>query len=91
MEKVVVGGDWSYEDELAGTYLKNGERIRVRWPDGTEEDHKVHLEVTSTPIFDHGKSYPGRCAQAFIKVKLHGETLLVRLSDTKLLCERISQ
>jgi len=77
--KVETYSNWGWWDQLDGTALKQDERLRVRWPDGVEEDVFVHLERSSSVTNDMGRPYDCPRVEAYADLRRHGARALVRL------------
>lgn len=59
-------------DRLDNVELAAGENVRVRFPDGTEEDHEV---LVNTEYFDHAEGFKLEVMRrrAFFNVSVHGQ------------------
>ncbi len=89
MNKVEIYSNWCYYDQLDGKNLKDGEKLKVRWPDGQETQENVILKKTSQTVSDMGHPYDVPIHQAYVAVTVHGAECLVRLTADGILCERI--
>lgn len=78
--RVTVGGNWSYEDQLGGTTLSDGEAVRVRWPDGSASTHIVKVLRSSQTISDMGHPAEIPIIRAFITIEHRGALVRVRLA-----------
>ena len=88
MQKITVRSDWGYFDELAGKDLKDGERLRVRWPDQSVEE--VVIEVVRGEKRGWGGMEEGYSwTYAYAKINHHGAVGKIRLVDFHVLAERI--
>lgn len=79
MAKITKRSNWGYWDELDNTVLKDGEKLRVTWPDETTEIITVKVIDSGSTMSDHG--HPFYCAdvKAFAVVTVHGVEGLVPL------------
>lgn len=92
MGNVIVRTNVGSFDELDGRYLVNGERIRVLWPDGSETDETVRLDVTSRSSTWNDMTIHVPVHQAYIDVAgagFRGFTVTVRLGGSELDVERV--
>ncbi len=87
-KRVTVRSNWGYFDELDGRDLKEGERLRLHWPDGTTTNAAVTLVKTREPGSDMGHPIEIPHHQAFVVVKHRGAETYVWLRSTGVLCER---
>jgi hypothetical protein len=84
MSKVTVRSNWGYWDELDGEILKNGERVNVRWPDGSETQETVRVEKTSFQSEDHGHRCDIPVHKAYVDVNVRGVAASIRLAGADL-------
>jgi hypothetical protein len=89
MEKVKLGGDWCYEDVLAGKALRDGEQVRVQWPDGSVTDETIRVERRPYQVSDMGRSYPSKDDHAYIETAVRGALARTYLRKSELLVERV--
>lgn len=86
MNKVKRINNWSCWDELDGVELKNGEKIKVRWPSGKETIETVCV----IPLLDessHFESNPQKLA--FVNIVVDNLIAEVKLAQDGILCERV--
>lgn len=74
-------------DELDGVELKNGELLRVKFPNGKEFVTKCNIE-TKIDKCSHYDSIIN--SFSFIFVDFNGSAAMVKLAQHEILCERIS-
>lgn len=80
MNQITREGDWgSYSEMLDDKVLGEDEEIIVRWPDGTLQQIRVHLEITHGTVSDMGHEYPTVQYTAYCKAKHRGVDVLVPL------------
>jgi hypothetical protein len=72
MGKVEVGGNWSYIDELDGVPLKDGERLRVQWPDGSITEETCGVENGTFKYTDMGHEGTGSDVKAYLTIQVRG-------------------
>lgn len=89
MNRVVVYSNWCYVDQLDGKTLENGEKLRVRWPDGKETQETVFTMDKSYDTMDHASPYRVPVIEAYVTSSIHGASCLVRLTKDDILCERV--
>ena len=89
MKKVEIYSNWCYCDSLDGIVLKDGERIKVQWPDKTTSKEVVHIEDCSYTGSDHGHPCDIKVTKAYVKTLCKGVKSLVRLYDSGCLCKRV--
>jgi|SRR6185369_3517450 len=90
MKKVITYSNWCEIDQLDGKPFKDGEWIRVQWPNGNKTRAKVHVENTSYRISDMGSPCDIPVSKAFVRVPYKGASARIRLAEHKdILCERI--
>jgi len=90
MNKVEVYSNWCYLDALEGIPLKEGEQLRVKWPDGEITEEKVVLESSSYRMMDHGSPCDIGTSKAFVEATVKGVKCLIRLYGQDILCERVN-
>lgn len=73
------GGGWSSRNSPIPAIGKG--KIRVRWPDGTEEEVAVHTKTEHGTVSDMGHSYATSSELPYITVQHHGAAISVLLTD----------
>jgi hypothetical protein len=76
-------------DSLEGYYLRDGDKIKVQWEDGSITEEVVCCEILKTTkptCYSYGDV---TITKAYIDVNYKGNTIKVYLRDSDLLCERI--
>jgi hypothetical protein len=92
MKNVETYSNWCEIDQLDGVTLKDGEWLRVKWPDGTKTRAKVRVEQTSYRISDMGSPCDIPVSKAFVRVPYKGASARIRLAEHKdIKCERIEK
>lgn len=81
MKKVEVYSNWCHYDVIDGTQIKNGDKIKVRWPNGTETTHVVKVESTVVHYVGHGGGDDIPISKAFVTIEYNGSTCSVRLVE----------
>jgi len=79
--RITIGGNWSFEDQLGNVTLKDGERVSLRWPDGSTSTYAVIAKRTTEEIDDMGHAYPAPVIQAFVVLEYRGAAVHVRIKD----------
>lgn len=77
---------WCYHDQLGGVDVVDGERMRLRWPDGHEDTHVVHVESRRSEGMRDSISHK----QAYVMSRVHGVPAQVWLRDSGVLGERVT-
>lgn len=90
MKKVEIYSNWCESDSLNDIILRDGEKIRVQWFDGTITEEQVTIMCSSYNVSDHGSIYAVPIDKAYIQVFYKGIPALIRLAGTELLCERVA-
>jgi hypothetical protein len=90
VDKVKQGkNDWeTWADELDGVPLKNGEKVKVRFPDGAEFHSSVICEKRRSQYSDHGTMGYGVQTRAYVRIIVHGLGLKIRLAEHAVEVER---
>lgn len=78
-QKITTGGNWSVEDQLGGRTIRDGERLRVRFPDGTVEELRAVVESSSHADSDMGRDITIPVHRAFARIDYHGASVLMSL------------
>lgn len=80
MSKIIHVSDWSEWDELDGERLKNGEKLRIEWPNGriTEEEILIHEGSTYCSDHGHGSWYPA--TYSYLNKHVNGVPVRVHLA-----------
>lgn len=76
-EKVKVGGDWVYHDQLKGVTLTDGEAVEVWWPSRIISVERLVVKKGERHISDHGNTYPTEEIRAFIPREVNGVEVLI--------------
>lgn len=93
MKKVTIYSNWCYVDVLGDDYkdvLRDGEELRVQWNDGSITNEKILVESRVDHYHGHGGGDDITTSKAYIQIKYKGNSALIRLVDSDLLCERIN-
>jgi len=93
-EKVVVYSNWCYIDQLAGIDLQDGERVAVRWPDGTVTKETVGVDSSTEETTDHGHRCPIPIRKSYIDLPIvshrgYALTSRIFLNTTELELKRV--
>lgn len=91
MKPVEQVSNWGFWDVLDGKRLEEGERLRVRWPDGSETVETCRVQKAKFRYEDHGHPGEGPDDHAFVALSAHGAVGTVRLRQAGILCERVPQ
>lgn len=85
---VELTSNWGYWDQLDGETLKDGELLRIEWPNGTVEELPVRVRDVGCTIHDMGHQYTGQDIRAFVEKVVNGKAVLIEARG--LLAERVS-
>ncbi len=88
--RVEVYSNWCSIDQLDGVALQNGDRLRVRWPDGREEVVAVTVVDESYEGSDHGHSCRIFVSRAYHSFAHHGVIARVPLVGLEARREKIA-
>jgi hypothetical protein len=69
---------WNTFDCLGDIDLKDGQKIMLSWPDGTQEEVKVRVRIGHDTVSDMGTPFTRQLSHAWIKTDLHGASLEIR-------------
>jgi hypothetical protein len=89
MKKVTVYSNWCYMDAIDDLPLKSGDKIKVRWADGTETIDFVKVESRTDHYSGHGGGDDITTAKAYVTIEFRGSTCFVRLVDAGVEAELI--
>lgn len=73
--------NWCQYDQLGHRTLEGGEKVEVKWPDGSVTQQKVSVSRSAMKALDHGKETHIPISKAYILVEMNGAMLRVRLHD----------
>lgn len=79
MNPILFKSDWGGHDEIAGTPLNEGDRIRLRWPDGIIEEVDVRIVESRDTVNDHGHGFVCVYLRAYTMIRHHGVKVLIQL------------
>lgn len=71
---------WCHIDRLNGTNLRDGEKLRIRWPDGTVEERHIFVKRSSYEGSDMGHPCTIPVSEAFVVLKYHGKEVTVPIA-----------
>lgn len=83
MSKVVTRRDWHCIDELDNVPLREGEALRVLWPDGVVEALRVRIDEKSEHYQEHGGGSTIVTKKAYASILYHGAESRVYLSGVE--------
>ncbi len=66
--QVTKDGNWCYVDQLDGRHFEKGERVEVRWPDGSVSEHDVCLDTHIGTVSDMGRPCAHETTAAYVEV-----------------------
>ncbi len=96
MNKIEHYSNWCEIDRLDGKDIEDGEKLRIKWPDGTITKETVRVEADSYSMLEQGGAYTDiPTKEAYIEVKdtIHGlkvkHKLFLRAHLNKLRAERV--
>lgn len=75
MNRIERESDWGYWDTLDGVRLKDGERLRIRFLDGTESEHMIRVDHGTFTYSDQGHQGTGENHRAYVVAVARGESL----------------
>lgn len=87
---IVQYSDWGYFDQLDGKTLQEGEKLFVRWPDGSETQHICHIKSTSIYIMEHGSHCDIPTVQAIVRINHNGVQAEIPLRQPGIKCRRVT-
>jgi hypothetical protein len=70
--KKSAAGTWGHEGQDQSFRLKNGDKLEVRWPDGTLTQTRVRIAEVTETVFDHGHEYPTRSENLYLRSEMKG-------------------
>jgi hypothetical protein len=88
-EPVRVHTDWGSFDTLAKIPLKDGESLRLRFVSGVERVEQISVVKTVTQADDRGRTRDWPITKAFVRLRVHGSHVWIRLEGSEILCERV--
>ncbi len=68
MSRITPGGNWADNDRLDDVELKDGERLRITWPNDTVSEHVIQIKKETHTISDMGSPYTISSNRAFVLV-----------------------
>lgn len=78
-------------DQLDGKDLIDGEKLLIKWFDGTVSEEAVKIDESSYTVVEHGGHAKIDVKKAYINCFIHGGFIRFYLADNpKTLCERIT-
>lgn len=89
MGTVKVGGDWAYIDQLDGISLKDGERLHVKWPDGTITIETCAIDRDTFTYNEMGHEGKGPNHKAYLAISYKGVEVRYYLRHSSLLVGRV--
>lgn len=79
--------EWGMAKAERGIKFRDGESVRVRWPDGHEEAVNVRLHWETVTVGDHGHDYQVTYSYPVVQAWLHGREVFVPLADLEVEAE----
>jgi hypothetical protein len=82
MERITVRSNWGYFDALEGSDIKDGDRLRVEWPDSSVTDETAIVKDEG-----YDSSHEGHIPDTvtYVEVWVRGAPARVRLRDVRTL------
>jgi hypothetical protein len=83
MKPIFVRSNWGYWDALGTADLKDGERLRIEWPDGTVTTETIHVDKGTFSYSDHGHESQGPDHKAYVERSVAGALVKVWFRDVE--------
>lgn len=90
MEKVKRYSNWCEIDRLNGIDLIDGEKLKIKWEDGSTSIEVIKVEKYIDKILEQGGYSDIQYSIAYVPIKFKGTKSFIGLSGTKIECERIN-
>jgi hypothetical protein len=91
MKSIHTTSDWNELDVLNGKEIKDGEYLKIQWPDGSCETRRVSVEKRSYEEDDMGHSCTIPVHKAFVYVEYRGVRFKAYLANRKIKVERVKR
>lgn len=88
-QKVTEYNNWCHYDQLDGVDLSAGEKVIVRWPDGTEEATTVIVKRSRYEMSDMGIPCTIPEQRAYLSGMYRGVAIEIPLQGSALLLKRV--
>jgi hypothetical protein len=69
---IAATGSFASYASIGGRRIQNGDRLEVRWPDGTAETVSAEVRESTQPYWDHGHEYSMPVTTAYYTHQRHG-------------------
>jgi hypothetical protein len=83
MNEPTLYSNWGYWDHLDGVELREGERVRVQWPDDTVTEETIRIEARDHEENDHGHRVTIPDRWAYFEKRVAGLTGRVYIRTAK--------
>ncbi len=82
MQKITTDRNWREVDQLDGKDLRDGEYLRIMWPDGTYTNQTVKIESSSYNVSEQGQrdGYDVPVRHAMVPIKYRGQHTYIRIT-----------
>lgn len=81
--KIKTYSNWCEIDQLDGTDLQHGEKLKIQFPDGSEEDHFVEVRQYQSYVEDMGRGTYIPNSEAYVTLKYNGFKIRTRAVGLK--------
>lgn len=81
MKKVEIYSNWCHYDVIDGVQIKTGDKLLIRWANGTETVHIAKVDSTVVYYSGHGGGDDIPISKAFVTIEYNGSTFPIRLVD----------
>jgi hypothetical protein len=80
-----ISKNWEDKDCLGKEYLKDKDRIEVKWPNGTTTSHVVSIERSHTTVLEQNQRFETHIpiTRAFITLDHNGTKIKARVTSFK--------
>jgi hypothetical protein len=65
-------GTWGHEEQDQSFRLKNGDKLVVKWPDGTLTNEVCKIVSVTNTVHDHGHEYTVKSERLYFAMKKFG-------------------
>jgi len=90
MKKVERYSNWCEIDRLNGIDLVDGEKLKIKWEDGSTSIEVIKVEKYIDKILEQGGYSDIKYSIAYVPINFKGTKSFIGLSGTKIECERIN-
>lgn len=77
-------GTASNRDQDPAMRLKNGDKVKVKWPDGKVSNEVVNIREYTNTVYDMGHQYDVKAEFGFLKSKVRGMAVEIDINGLKM-------